>query len=544
MLLRPWQIWLAFGLCVAAALAAVGWLSAGALKLDRAERQARRQAALEEKTRLALWRMDSTVSQLIIRENARPRAFYVSLRRAGQKGASRAAPHVLFHFQWDGAEALRLAPSADAAARGDLLDLLQRAETRRRLAALPESETPAPVVMPELPDFAASPQKQQRALSRQEFQVRAQIVGNQAVFQQVAAPFADSLSGALTPLWLDGRLLLARKAPGSPRAALEGCVLDWPSLRGELLRVVGDLLPAARLEPLAAAASESPHRLALLPVRLGPGAPPDPPPAAWSPIRRALAVAWGVLALVILAAALVLRSVLALSERRAAFVSAVTHELRTPLTTFRLYCDMLAEGALAEPRRAEYLKTLQSEAERLTHLVENVLTYARLERRPAAPAGAPLSGAALLDRIAPRLRERAARSGLQLEIESQPDALACHMRADADSVERILANLVDNAGKYAASADDRRLHLEIAREGGRVALALRDHGPGVARGARRRLFRPFHRSAGEAAKSAPGVGLGLALSRRLARALGGDLRLDRAAPPGAKFVLLLPIEGR
>ena len=78
---------------------------------------------------------------------------------------------------------------------------------------------------------------------------------------------------------------------------------------------------------------------------------------------------------------MLLAGVVALSERRAAFVSSVTHELRTPLTTFRMYADMLARGMVPDAeRRQQYLETLRTEAERLTHLVENVLSYARLER--------------------------------------------------------------------------------------------------------------------------------------------------------------------
>jgi signal transduction histidine kinase len=73
-----------------------------------------------------------------------------------------------------------------------------------------------------------------------------------------------------------------------------------------------------------------------------------------------------------------------------------------------------------------------------------------------------------------------------------------------------------------------------------VRLTVSDHGPGIEPEEVRRLFRPFHKSARDAAQSAPGVGLGLALSRRLARALGGDLQVVRDCPSGAAFVLRLP----
>jgi len=100
------------------------------------------------------------------------------------------------------------------------------------------------------------------------------------------------------------------------------------------------------------------------------------------------------------------------------------------------------------------------------------------------------------------------------------------VRADPAAVEQILFNLVDNACKYAGASGDRRIHLEAARRGGRALLRVRDHGPGVNADVAGRMFRPFSRSAAEAAGSAPGVGLGLALSRRLARDMGGELRLE------------------
>ena len=112
--------------------------------------------------------------------------------------------------------------------------------------------------------------------------------------------------------------------------------------------------------------------------------------------------------------------------------------------------------------------------------------------------------------------------------------------ADRSAVERILSNLVDNACKYARQAADRRIHLEGGADSRAVWLSVADHGPGLSRAELRRLFRPFHKSAGEAAQSAPGVGLGLALSRRLARAQGGDLRFESPEGRGASFVLRLP----
>ena len=279
--------------------------------------------------------------------------------------------------------------------------------------------------------------------------------------------------------------------------------------------------------------------LASLPVRLVSDSAPGAPESRWSPVRLSLWVAWACLALAAAAVALLLRGALSLSERRGTFVSAVTHELRTPLTTFRLYTEMLDEGMVAgaETQRA-YVKTLRAEADRLGHLVENVLAFARLERGRAADRREVVAPAALLDRLVPRLTLRAQQFGMELLV-NPVETQAC-LRVDLSVVDQILSNLVDNAIKYANAAPDRRIHLDVAPAGRWLMLSVRDHGPGLPPGVIRRLFRPFSKSAHDAAQSAPGVGLGLALSRRLARALGGDLRLESNGPLGACFTLTLP----
>jgi signal transduction histidine kinase len=280
--------------------------------------------------------------------------------------------------------------------------------------------------------------------------------------------------------------------------------------------------------------------LASLPVRLLPGQAPPVQVAGLSPTHQSRLIAWAAMLVGALAVAALLHGVMALSERRASFVSAVTHELRTPLTTFRMYAEMLAEGMVAdEESRRRYLGTLRVEADRLTHLVENVLAYARLERGGTSGRIAPVSVATMLHEGSDRLAGRAEQAGLQLLIDADENTLVASALADVAAVEQILFNLVDNACKYAAAARDRSLHVEAEADARHVRLRVRDHGLGVSIDQRGRLFQPFRKSADEAARSAPGVGLGLALSRRLARQMGGDLSYQPNGEPGASFVLTL-----
>jgi signal transduction histidine kinase len=275
-----------------------------------------------------------------------------------------------------------------------------------------------------------------------------------------------------------------------------------------------------------------------------------PPPAAWTwtPARLTVAVASGAIVLATVAMALLLLGSVQQGRRRADFVSAVTHELRSPLTTFRMYTEMLAGGMVAPAEQGQYLATLNSEADRLGHLVENVLAYSRLERaRRTQPEAVDLE--TLLAEMAPRLGAAAARGGFELVIhpaghagDVADTAGGTRVLVDRAAVERILLNWIDNACKYAAEASDRRLEIETLARRSSVALLLRDHGPGIPRAERRRIFRPFHKPAQRAAASAAGVGLGLTLSRRLARSLGGDLRLVDATDAdagGAVFELHL-----
>jgi signal transduction histidine kinase len=258
-----------------------------------------------------------------------------------------------------------------------------------------------------------------------------------------------------------------------------------------------------------------------------------------------LLVAWGAMALAAVAAAVLLRGILALSERRAAFVSAVTHELRTPLTTFRMYAEMLSEGMVREEvDRRKYLDTLRREAERLTHLVANVLAYARLERGRPGGRVEVVGVDRLMEVATQRLADRAAQCDLKLDVDASSEVLERRVSTDPSAVEQILFNLVDNACKYASAATDRTLQLTVtsqtAGKNSAVYLRLADHGPGISPEEQRRIFQPFRKSAKDAAHSAPGVGLGLSLSRRLARDMGGDLQYE-PHPDGACFVLKLPV---
>ena len=377
--------------------------------------------------------------------------------------------------------------------------------------------------------------------------------------QPVIAP-SDSTLDALAPdiaegpmqaRWIGDELVLLRRVRVDGAERVQGVWLNWSAIQPWLLDEVSDLLPEATL--VKTSTNDQADQLATAPIRVVPGALPAGAQTLSTATSNSLAVAWGGALLAFVAVTILLRGTLALSERRAAFVSAVTHELRTPLTTFKMYTQMLADGMVPdEAARARYLATLRTEADRLGHLVENVLAYARLERHRMAGRFERMTADELIERVGDRLIQRTEQANMTLVIDLAPEAAGAWFDTDAAIVEQVLFNLVDNACKYAPlndgdkdsnpEHDSHRIDLSVRAIGSRVEFAVADRGPGVCADAKATLFQPFTKSAQRAAASAPGVGLGLALCRKLTRRIGGDLRLDSSHQPGCRFVMQLPSE--
>jgi signal transduction histidine kinase len=293
----------------------------------------------------------------------------------------------------------------------------------------------------------------------------------------------------MTAFWIADHLYLARNLGGGKNPQAEGCLLDWNQLKPTLIESVRDLLPEADLVPLAPDEPGDHQTLANLPIRLVPGEPVLGNLPVSSALKPTLIVAWSCFLLGSVALGILLFGVVRLSERRAAFVSAVTHELRTPLTTFRLYSDLLANrDSITREKYDRYIETLKNEAERLEYLIENVLSWSRLERSAETQLIEEIDWTEFFERIESPLRDRAAQAGMSLEVAEAEQESPLRFRGNRTAVERILFNLIDNACKYAKHADDKRIHLELSREERNVKISIRDHGPGIAAEVRPRLF--------------------------------------------------------
>ena len=235
----------------------------------------------------------------------------------------------------------------------------------------------------------------------------------------------------------------------------------------------------------------------------------------WLAVLLILASTFGLYALYRLSAVAV-----HFAERRSNFAASVSHELKTPLTAIRMYAEMLRDGMVGdEAKRDEYYATITSESERLSRLIDNVLEWSKLEKeqRELSLTLAPVEP--VLREVARVLRPHAEARGFELVVDIEPDLPSA--RYDADALQQIVFNLVDNGLKYAAEAECKRIHVSAVRRSEGVEIAVRDFGPGVAPSQLPLVFEAFYRAEDELTRRTKGTGIGLALVRGLAEAMGG-----------------------
>ncbi|MFQ5494862.1 MAG: sensor histidine kinase [Phycisphaerae bacterium] len=356
------------------------------------------------------------------------------------------------------------------------------------------------------------------------------------------------------PLWLDvtldGRRQLALVRSVSVErytyCTLQGVLIDWERFREILEAEVRDLLPGARIEPVAIGTPPDPRTtLHTIPARLVSTMPafegPPPPPGG---LGWGLAMVWGVTLLALAAIFYGTMKYVTLAERRMRFVAAVTHELRSPLTSFQLYTDLLADGNGGDAEeRVRYVATLRKEAQRLGRLVENVLSYSQIVSARPQLRPEPIAPQQILDTLAAQSRECCRAAGKRLVIENRCPQ-DTRLETDVEFVVQILSNLIENACKYSAGVSDPRVWLVASpTPDGGVTFEVEDAGPGVAQRDRKAVFKPFRRGDAEREGPGTGLGLGLALSRHWAACLGGRLQLKRSERNGAhysRFSLRLP----
>jgi two-component system sensor histidine kinase KdpD len=216
---------------------------------------------------------------------------------------------------------------------------------------------------------------------------------------------------------------------------------------------------------------------------------------------------------------------------KTALLRAVSHDLRTPLMAISTSAGALARRDLSidDADRAELLATILAASDRLEHLVANLLDLSRLQ----AGAALPEPGVEDLDDLVLGAVDELGGEGRRVEV-SFPDEPPT-VRVDAQQIQRVLVNVLENALKYSPPGEP--VHVHVSGAPGEALVRVVDRGPGVAAEERERIFEPFHRGG---RVDAAGAGLGLAIARGFTEANGGRLWVESLEGQGAAFVLSLP----
>lgn len=219
---------------------------------------------------------------------------------------------------------------------------------------------------------------------------------------------------------------------------------------------------------------------------------------------------------------------------RSDFVGAVSHELRTPITAIQLYSQMLREGMVSPQKEQEYYKTIDTEAGRLASLVEDVLSFSKIDNGSqdrVLPNGAFSD---VFDSIQSRFSLYLEQEGFSFSMEASPQALS--FRVPVEVSIQVLSNLIDNARKF--SGDVKEILLLAQVENDSLHVSVLDRGPGIPAAHQKEVLSAFVRGEDEQTRKTKGTGIGLALVVGLMKATGGEFQLQNRKEGGLCAIVI------
>jgi signal transduction histidine kinase len=369
--------------------------------------------------------------------------------------------------------------------------------------------------------------------------------------------------GVLTRFVQDKLTLVFWTRPAQSPELIFGCVIDtadlsdlWPAIMPEpngRAEVVLALLDD-RARPVATSVNGSLRewKRPFVASEIGEALPhweaalylmrPEQIAASATVLRRSLGfLVVGMLGAIILGSWLVAadaRRQFALAQQKTDFVSNVSHELKTPLTSIRMFAELMLCGrAETQAKVPQYLRIIMVEAERLTRLINNVLDFAKLERRQKRVERKPLDLHDVVERTWESHELHLRESGFATKWEAAPAPY--RVEGDEDALAQILVNLLSNAEKY--SGDHKEVELHTYIDDGEVCVAVLDRGAGVPAGEERKIFEAFYRAHDSLSSGVQGSGLGLTLAQHLAREMGGRIEYRRREGGGSEFAFWMPL---
>ena len=245
-----------------------------------------------------------------------------------------------------------------------------------------------------------------------------------------------------------------------------------------------------------------------------------------------------IIAIVALLVARYVAAQMRLARLKNELVSTVSHELKTPLASIRALVDTLAAKRYRDEQQLQdYLQLIAKENLRLCHLIENFLTFSRMERGKQRFHFEDLAPAAVVAAAVEALKKRLASAHCNFEVRVEPDLP--RMRGDADALSTVLINLLDNACKY--TGDEKRIVVRAFAEGRQVCFEVEDNGIGLDRREARKIFARFYQVDQSLTRQRGGCGLGLSIVKFIVEAHAGEVEVQSEPGKGSRFRVKIPL---
>ncbi len=227
-----------------------------------------------------------------------------------------------------------------------------------------------------------------------------------------------------------------------------------------------------------------------------------------------------------------------LSRMKSYFMSTVSHEFKSPLTSIRQMAEMLVrERVPTKERKGKYYTTILQQSERLSHLIDNILDFTRMEEGHKVFHFEKGDITSVVKDIVELFRELTARTGFQINLTIQ-DHLP-ELIFDKEAIQQVVYNLIDNAYKY--SGGSKVIDVRLFSEGNDVIVSVTDYGIGIKKQDREKIFSRFYRAGEELSQNVKGSGIGLAIVKQIVDAHHGEITVESSPGKGSKFSVKLSV---
>jgi len=228
------------------------------------------------------------------------------------------------------------------------------------------------------------------------------------------------------------------------------------------------------------------------------------------------------------------------SRLKSEFVSNVSHELKTPLALIRMFGETLDSGIVTEEKdKQKFYSIIRKESERLTHLINNVLDFSRID---AGVKEYNFKEADLVEVVRGSMEAfqfQISDSGFKIESELPDESII--LKIDKEAIAQVLLNLLNNAVKY--SEEEKYIKVTLCKDSASALISVIDHGVGISGEELKKIFDKFYRVPAVKTKETQGTGLGLTLAKHIVKAHGGKIEVESEVGKGSRFIVRLPFEG-